>query len=63
MAEIFNLRRARKARARAEGQATAAENRLKHGRSKAEREKAERTRSLDERHLDAHPRSGPDDET
>jgi hypothetical protein len=59
--EIINLRRARKARTRAEAPATAAENRLKHGRS--EREKAERTRSLDERHLDAHRRSGPDDET
>ena len=36
MAELINLNRARKARARDEGQAKAAENRVKFGRSKAE---------------------------
>ena len=37
MAEIINLNRARKARAKSEGQALAAANRVKHGRTKAEK--------------------------
>jgi hypothetical protein len=37
MAEIVNLNRARKARARAEQAAQAAANRVKHGRSRAEK--------------------------
>lgn len=37
MAEIINLRTARKARARAEAQARAAENRRLHGRTKQEK--------------------------
>lgn len=37
MAEIVNLRMARKARARSEAGQAAAENRAKHGRSKAEK--------------------------
>ena len=37
MAEIVNLNRARKAKARAEKQAEAAANRAKHGRPKAEK--------------------------
>jgi hypothetical protein len=36
VAELINLNRARKAKARDEGQARAAENRVKFGRSKAE---------------------------
>ncbi len=36
MAELINLNRARKAKARDEGQAKAAENRVRFGRSKAE---------------------------
>ena len=48
MAEIVNLNRARKAKAKAQAEKTAANNRVKHGTpkalrklSKAEREKAE----------------------
>ncbi|HKT86595.1 MAG TPA: DUF4169 family protein [Novosphingobium sp.] len=41
MAEIVNLRMARKARARAAGTAQADANRAKHGRSKAERRTSE----------------------
>jgi hypothetical protein len=41
MAELVNLRRARKARDRAEAGKTAEANRRKFGRSKAEREKGE----------------------
>lgn len=37
MAEVINLRLARKAKKRADHAATAAENRAKHGQSKAER--------------------------
>ena len=52
MAEIVNLRRARKARARDAAEVTAAANRAAHGRTRAEREaaalEAERqTRALD----------------
>ena len=37
MAEVVNLRLARKARARADATATAAQNRALHGRTRAER--------------------------
>jgi hypothetical protein len=52
MAEIVNLNRARKAKARDEARATAAANRIAHGRTKAERQAAKaeaerRTRELD----------------
>jgi hypothetical protein len=36
MSEVVNLNKARKARARADAKAQAAENRVKHGRTKAE---------------------------
>jgi len=39
VAEIVNLRHARKARARAERESEAAANRARHGRSKSERER------------------------
>jgi hypothetical protein len=60
-AEIVNLRRARKAKARAEAQARADENRAKFGRPKAERELADRSKSHADRQLDAHRREGGDD--
>ena len=48
MAEIINLRQARKAKVREEANRTAAANRVAHGRSKAERQlsaaEAERAR-------------------
>jgi predicted nucleic acid-binding protein len=52
MAEIVNLNKARKARAKAEAARDAAANRTKHGRSKAERardaaEAAKRQATLD----------------
>jgi hypothetical protein len=37
MAEIVNLNRARKAKAKSDADSTAAANRVKHGRSKAEK--------------------------
>ncbi|MDR3508280.1 MAG: DUF4169 family protein [Caulobacteraceae bacterium] len=47
MAEIINLNKARKARAKADAAAQAATNRAKHGRTKADklREKAEADRT------------------
>lgn len=58
MAEIINLRMARKARARAAAEAQAAENRARHGRTKAEKratamEDARRRRGLDGAKLEA----------
>jgi hypothetical protein len=52
MAEIVNLNRARKAKARGEAQATGAANRIAHGRTKAEKQAAQaeterRARDLD----------------
>ncbi|GBQ30764.1 hypothetical protein AA12717_3569 [Gluconacetobacter sacchari DSM 12717] len=60
MAEIVNLRQARKRRVRAEQAAVAATNRALHGRTAAERERdrqeAERARrTLDGAHLDGGP--------
>jgi hypothetical protein len=55
-AQIINLKSIRKRKARAEREATADANRLKHGRSKHERQHQEAQRSLDDRHLDAHER-------
>jgi hypothetical protein len=56
MAEIINLRQVRKARGRAEKEATAAANRAKFGRSKAEKQAEEAKRDLADRQLDAHKR-------
>jgi hypothetical protein len=52
MAEIVNLNRARKAKARSGAEATAAANRIVHGRTKAEKQAARveaerRARDLD----------------
>ncbi|MBR0667282.1 DUF4169 family protein [Roseomonas hellenica] len=57
MAEIVNLNRVKKAKARAEAEKTAAANRIKHGRTKAERakdaaEEARRRALLDGARLD-----------
>lgn len=58
MAEIINLRQARKDRTRAEKRAAADENAARHGRSRAlkllEKARNERQRDL----LDAHRRDG-----
>ncbi len=56
MAEIINLRRARKRKERAEKEARAADNRLAFGRSKAERTLSDARKELAERRLDAHKR-------
>jgi hypothetical protein len=61
-AEIVNLRRARKAKARKQAKARADENRARFGRSKAERDAERRAKSLAERRLDSHRRDGGEDE-
>ena len=53
-ADLINLRQARKARARAEKEAQAAENRAKFGRTKAERQNKSAADDLEQRRLDAH---------
>ena len=52
MAEIVNLRQARKARARRDEQAKADANRAQHGRSKAEKDQARAERDRLDKQLD-----------
>lgn len=54
MAEIINLRRARKDRARTEREKEAEENRIRFGRTRAEKEQASREAGQAARHLDGH---------
>lgn len=56
MADVVNLNRARKARARAADKAKAAENRVRFGRSKAEKAASNLDRIRAERALDGHER-------
>ena len=61
MAEIINLRKSRKVKARAEKEAAAEENRAKAGRTKAEKAVGAAQKDLTERTLDAHRRDEPTD--
>ena len=54
MAEIVNLRRARKAKKREDAAARAEANRVKHGVAKSVRDLAKTRREKDERAADAH---------
>ena len=56
MADIVSLSKARKSKARAEKDATAAENRVKFGRTKAEKAKEQVERSITEKIIDGHKR-------
>ena len=60
MADIVNLRRARKARARVEKEAQAAQNRLSFGLSASERRAGDSARDKAERHIDEHLRENAD---
>ena len=60
MAEIINLRKARKKKARAEKEAESAENRAKFGRPKEERSQSDAAKDLLDRKLDAHRRKDDD---
>jgi hypothetical protein len=56
MAEIINLRQARKNKARADKEARADQNRVTFGRTKAEKTLTKAEREMDQRRLDAHKR-------
>ncbi|SFR79873.1 DUF4169 family protein [Sphingomonas jatrophae] len=56
MAEIINLRTARKAKQRIEAKTVAAENRAKHGRTKAEKAAEAQARDRTEQLLDGAKR-------
>jgi Domain of unknown function (DUF4169) len=56
MADIINLRQARKDKARADKEARAAQNRVKFGRTKEEKRLAEAQERLAERRIEAHRR-------
>ncbi|MEM6438752.1 MAG: DUF4169 family protein [Pseudomonadota bacterium] len=58
MAEIINLRQARKRRARDGKRAKGDANAAKHGRGKAERQASEAQAELEARRLDGHLRDG-----
>ncbi|MFC3208462.1 DUF4169 family protein [Aquamicrobium soli] len=60
MADIVNLRMARKHKARAEKERAAEQNRALHGRSKAEREQGKRTAEASKKFLDGHRLSDAD---
>ena len=61
MAEVINLNRARKARAKDEAKGTAAVNRTAHGRTRGQREVAEAERDKASRLLDGAKREPNDD--
>jgi len=56
MADILSLSKARKVKAKAAKEATAAANRAKFGRTKAEKAADEARRSLTEKSIDGHRR-------
>jgi hypothetical protein len=61
MAEIVNMRRARKAKARVEKDKTATENRIRFGQTKADRERDAAEKLLAQRQFDGHKRVDEDD--
>jgi hypothetical protein len=54
MAEIVNLRRARKTKTRQSAEATAEANRLRFGRTKSERQATEIEHNRAQRHIEGH---------
>jgi len=54
MGEVVNLRARRKARARAEKERQAEENRIRFGRSLAERDRAKKLNNIEKKKLDSH---------
>ncbi len=57
MADIINLRRARKDKARTDREMVAGENRLKFGQSKSERKLKDALQQQADQNLDAHKRN------
>lgn len=60
MTEIVNLNKARKARAKADAKAQAAENRVRHGRTKAQKAQARAEIAQEARKLDQARREDRD---
>ena len=56
MAEIVNLNRARKDKAKADKEAGAAQNRVVFGRTKAEKQKSSTEKTIADKLIDAHKR-------
>lgn len=56
MADVINLRQARKQKARAEKETAAAANRAAFGRTKAEKQRTQAQQEQAVRHLDGHLR-------
>jgi hypothetical protein len=56
MADIINLRQARKQKARADKDATAAGNRAKFGRTKGEKLRDAKEKAQADKHIDGHKR-------
>lgn len=63
MNEIVNLKRVRKAKARAAGDLAAANNRVAFGRTKSEKKMATAEREAADRKLDGHKRHDDDSNT
>jgi hypothetical protein len=61
MAEIVNLRLARKRRRRGQAEKAAAENRTKHGRTGGDKAAARVLRDLEARRLEGHRRDRADE--
>jgi hypothetical protein len=59
MAEIINLNKARKQKAKRDAEQRAAENRVRFGRSKAEKQLDEARQQAERRHLDQLRREPP----
>ncbi|WP_336056765.1 DUF4169 family protein [Nitratireductor sp. CH_MIT9313-5] len=62
MADVVNLRVARKRKERALREEKAQENRIRYGRSKSEREIREKAAAREETHLEGHRLSRRDDD-
>jgi hypothetical protein len=65
MAELINLRRARKAKARTQAEASADANRVEFGRTKSEKKLTKAENDVAHRRLDGHkrkPESARDDD-
>lgn len=60
MAEIINLRMARKHKARAEKEAQAEQNRIAFGRTKAEKQQTAAEKALADKRIDGHRRDDTD---
>jgi hypothetical protein len=59
MADILNLRQARKQKARLEKERDAARNRTLHGRTRAEKDRDRLSAATSDRFLDGHRREQP----